>query len=83
MSGNLLISHAIVPNNNWAVVSFMQPWPGQQEDTALVRAMQHHATLHFVTIMDEVGIELGIILQVPIRNQHLEDWPLRTILKPK
>ena len=37
-----------------AVVRVMQPLPGQQEEPALARARQHHATVHLATILDAV-----------------------------
>ena len=37
-----------------AVVRVTQPLPGQQEEPPLARAMQQHATVHLVVILDAV-----------------------------
>ena len=46
--------HASASNNVEAVVRVTQPLPGQQEEPALARAMQQHATVHLGVILDAV-----------------------------
>ena len=55
---NVYISgpHASARATVEAVVRAMQPLPGQQEEPALARAVQHHATVHLVaTLVAVVG----------------------------
>ena len=59
-----------------AVVRVTQPLPGQQEEPALARAMQQHATVHLVAILDAV---MGSTRpnSCGVRTHTLTDWRLK------
>ena len=76
---NVYISgpHASARATVEAVVRVMQPLPGQQEEPALARAMQHHATVHLVAILDAV---MGSTRpnSCGVRTHALTDWRLES-----
>ena len=59
-----------------AVVRVTQPLQGQQEEPALARAMQHHATVHLVAILDAV---MGSTRpnSCGVQTHALTDWRLK------
>ena len=59
-----------------AVVRAMQPLPGQQEEPALARAVQHHATVHLVAILVAV-VGSTRPNSCGVRPHALTDWRLK------
>ena len=75
---NVYISgpHASARATVEAVVRAMQPLPGQQEEPALARAVQHHATVHLVAIL-VAAMGPARPNSCGVRTHALTDWRLK------
>ena len=68
--------HASTSATVEAVVRVTQPLPGQQEEPALARAVQHHATVHLVAILVAV-VGSTMPNSCGVRTHTLTDWRLK------